>query len=66
MCKAIEEVYEEGVKKGEKRGEKRGIIMGEEKRSIEIARDMLQIEKMPPEKVAMLTRLPLERVLALC
>ena len=54
MCKAMEDLYEEGIEKGK----------AEEK--IQFARDLLKIEKMPPEKVAMLTRLPLEQVLTLC
>ena len=62
MCKAIEEMtktaFEEGLVKGREEGR--------EERSIECAKDLLEMEKMPPEKVAKLTCLPLETVLTLC
>ena len=78
MCKAIEELCEnasakafeqgikQGIKQGIERGIEQGIERGFEKKAVEFARDLLQIEKMSPEKVAQLTRLPLEKVLTLC
>lgn len=58
MCKAIEEMTKTAFEEGR--------IEGREERSIECAKDLLAMEKMPPEKVAKLTRLPLEKVLTLC
>ena len=62
MCKAIEEMtktaFEEGLVEGREKGR--------EERSIEVAKNLLEMEKMPPEKVAKLSHLPLEKVLALC
>lgn len=70
MCKAIEELCENASAKafeqGIAQGIAQGIEQGFEKKAVEFARDLLQIEKMPPEKVAQLTRLPLEKVLTLC
>lgn len=74
MCKAIEELckeasakaYKEGFKQGFKEGYKLGLTKVWEERAIEIARDLLQIEKMPPEQVAEFVCLPLEKVLTLC
>ena len=54
MCKAIEEMIKAAYERGC------------EERSIECAKDLLGMEKMPPEKVAKLTHLPLEKVLTLC
>ena len=66
MCKAIEELSKTAFEEGQEVGLEKGREEGREERSIEFAKDLLEIEKMPPEKVAKLTRLPLEKVLTLC
>ena len=58
MCKAMEDLYEEGIEKGIKKGRT------EEK--IQFARQLLQMKNMSPEQIADFVGLPLEKVLTLC
>ena len=70
MCKAMEEMrkmaFVKGYVLGYVEGYREGLAETREERSIECAKDLLAMEKMPPEKVAKLTCLPLETVLTLC
>ena len=58
MCKAMEDLYEEGIEKGIKKGRT------EEK--IQFARQLLQMKNMSPEQIADFVGLPLKKVLTLC
>lgn len=62
MCRSMEELRDDAFKEGWKEG----WAEGSEERAMMIARDMLQSGEMSPEQVAKFTRLPLEKVQALC
>ncbi len=54
-----------GEKRGEERGEKRGIAIGERKKSIEIAREMLAVGNLSVDTIVRCTKLSVAEVEAL-
>ncbi|MCM1329111.1 MAG: Rpn family recombination-promoting nuclease/putative transposase [Ruminococcus sp.] len=58
MCRIMEEIREEGIEKGIEKGIEEGI----EKSSVSIAVELLSLGELSVEKIAKVTKLPIERI----